>query len=140
MTHWESRLRAAGGRITPQRRLIAAILQEQDRPLSADEIYLLARRQYSSLSLATVYRTLQWLKEARLVRELRLNGACCRYALERGEAYQHIVCLICGKVIELTCAHCAAAYSDLADQHGFQITGAQIRLSGYCAECQAHTH
>ncbi len=138
-THLERRLRAAAGRITPQRRLIASILQEQGGHLSAEDIYLLARRQHPRLSLATVYRTLGWLRESGLVRELRLNGDRCHYEVERGEGHQHMVCLGCGRVIEFICSHCPDVHGGLADQHGFHITGARVELVGYCADCQART-
>jgi Fur family ferric uptake transcriptional regulator len=131
----ERKLSATGERITPQRRLIARILQEQGGHLSAEEIHQLARRQQPRLSLATVYRTLRWLKEAGLVHELRLNGERHRYEVERQEPHQHMVCLNCGRVIEFTCGHCPEVHGDLADQHGFRITGARVKLLGYCADC-----
>jgi Fe2+ or Zn2+ uptake regulation protein len=137
---WERELRATGGRMTPQRRVITNILQEQKGHLSADEIYLLAQQQHSGLSLATVYRTLQRLKESGLVRELRLNSGRCHYEIERDKAHQHMVCLDCGKVIEFTCAHFFESLNELADQHGFQITSTRVKLLGYCADCQARTH
>lgn len=133
----EYKMQVAGERITPQRKLIAAILQEQGGHLSADEIYLLAQRQNPRLSLATVYRTLRWLKASGLVRELRLSGERHHYEIERGEGHQHMVCLSCGQVIEFNCGHCADVHGDLADQHGFQITGTRVKLMGYCAKCQA---
>ena len=136
-TRLERKLRATGGRITQQRRLIASILQQQNRHLSAEEILQLARRQYPRLSLATVYRTLRRLKETGLVRELRLDDDCYRYELERGEGHQHMVCLGCGKVIEFVCDHCQEVHSDLAVQHSFEITGARVKLLGYCADCRA---
>jgi len=132
----ERKLSATGERITPQRRLIARVLQEQGGHLSAEEIHQLARRQQPRLSLATVYRTLRWLKEAGLVRDLRLNGERHRYEIERQEPHQHMVCLNCGRVIEFTCGHCAEVHGDLADQHGFRITGARVKLLGYCADCK----
>jgi Fur family ferric uptake transcriptional regulator len=132
----ERKLSAMGERITPQRRLIARILQEQGGHLSAEEIHQLARRQQPRLSLATVYRTLRWLKEAGLVRELRLHGERHRYEIERHEPHQHMVCLNCGRVIEFTCGHCPEVHGDLADQHGFRITGARVKLLGYCADCK----
>jgi Fur family ferric uptake transcriptional regulator len=136
----ERRLREVGERITPQRRLIAGILQEHGGHLSADEIHQLARRRHPRLSLATVYRTLRWMKEAGLVHALRLNSERHRYEIDRNEAHQHMVCLHCGKVIEFTCGHCAAVHGDLAARHGFLITGARVRLLGYCADCQQQVH
>ena len=77
------------------------------------------------------------MKEAGLVRELRLNSDRHRYEIERQEPHQHMVCLNCGRVIEFTCGHCSEVHGDLADQHGFHITGARVKLLGYCADCQA---
>jgi Fe2+ or Zn2+ uptake regulation protein len=135
--HLEDRLRAAGERVTPHRRLIADILQEQGGHLSAEDIHQLARHQHPHPSLATVYRTLRWLKEWGVVRELRLNNDRGRFEIVRDEPHQHMVCLGCGKVIEFRCSHCAAVHGNLADEHGFRITGARVKLLGYCADCQA---
>ena len=132
----EQRLRAAGERLTPQRRLIARIFEERGGHLNAEEIHRLAQRQHPRLSLATVYRTLRLLKESELVRELRLDGEGYHYEIAREEPHQHMVCLSCGRVIDFTCDHCAQVHGDLADQYGFRITGARVELLGYCAECQ----
>jgi Fe2+ or Zn2+ uptake regulation protein len=132
----KQKLQAEGGRITPQRLLIASVLHEHGGHLSADEIHQLALHQHPRLSLATVYRTLRWLKESGFVRELQLNGDRCRYEIERDEPHQHMVCLNCGTVIEFTCSHCADVHSDLAKKHNFLITGARVKLLGYCADCQ----
>lgn len=136
--HWERRLRVDGVRITPQRRLVVRILCEQERHLSAAEIHLLARKQHTHLSLATVYRTLDWLKASGLVCELRLNGDRRRYEIERGPRHQHMVCLGCGKVIEFLCNDDTDAHRDVAAQHGFQIARTHVKLLGYCADCQTN--
>lgn len=134
------RLQDAGERLTPQRRLIARILEEQGGHLSAEAIHRLARRQHPRLSLATIYRTLRLLKEAELVHELRLDGEGCHYEIARKEPHQHMVCLNCGKVIEFTCSHCSQVHRNLADRFGFHITGARVELLGYCAECRVVMH
>ena len=136
----EQDLQAAGGRLTPQRRLIASILHEQERHLNAEEILALARRQRPRLSLATVYRTLRRLKESGLVRELRLDGDRCYYEIAGDETHHHIVCLDCGKVIEFTCSHCKQVHGHLAEQYNFEITGERVKLLGYCVDCQAQRH
>lgn len=129
-------LQAAVERMTPQRRLIASILQEQERHLSAEEILVLARRHDPRLSLATVYRTLRRLTESGLVRELRLHGDRYYYEVNRDEGHQHMICLGCGRVIEFTCSHCPEVHGALANRYSFQIVGARVRLVGYCADCQ----
>lgn len=138
--HLEKTLRGAGERITPQRRLIAGILLDQGGHLSADDIHQLARHEDPRLSLATVYRTLRWLKECGVVRELRLNGNRYRYEIAHGETHQHMICLGCGKIIEFTCGYCSAVQKKLVQEHSFHVTGMRVKLLGYCAECQAHIH
>jgi len=131
--------RDSGNRITPQRRAILTIIQEHRRHLSADEIYDLARREVPRLSLSTVYRTLELLKELNLVRELQLAGDYARYETQSQE-HQHLVCLRCGKVLEFQCDHCAAVHQKLAREYGFRITGGRVELFGYCGECTRARH
>lgn len=123
-----------GNRVTPQRRAILEIIQKQGRHLSADEIHQLARREVPRLSLSTVYRTLELLKELDLVSELHLAGDHHRYEAQSGE-HQHLVCLNCGKVLEFRCARSTKIHQELADRHGFKITAGRVALFGYCAEC-----
>ena len=67
-------LRAQGGRMTAQRRLILDLLQESDSHPTAEELYALARQSDPSLNLSTVYRTLNWLEERGFVSRLH-DGA-----------------------------------------------------------------
>jgi Fur family ferric uptake transcriptional regulator len=127
-------LRERGSRLTPQRRAILRIIREHEGHLSADEIYDLARREVPRLSLSTVYRTLDLLKELDLVSELQLAGDHSRYEAQSQE-HQHLVCLSCGKVVEFQCAHCTAVHQRLASEHGFSITGGRVEIFGYCEEC-----
>jgi len=127
-------LRERGNRVTPQRRAVLKIIQEHEGHLSADEIYNLARDDVPRLSLSTVYRTLDLLKELDLVTELHLAGDHYRYEAQSGR-HQHLVCLGCGKVIEFQCSHCGTIYRELFSQHGFAITSSRVELLGYCEEC-----
>ncbi len=127
-------LRKQGNRVTPQRRAILTIIHEHGGHLSADELYHMARKEIPRLSLSTVYRTLELLKELDLVSGLHLAGNHYRYEAQSGE-HQHLVCLSCGKVIEFQCAHCDKTHRKLADQYGFKITSARVELFGYCEEC-----
>jgi Fe2+ or Zn2+ uptake regulation protein len=125
--------------MTPQRRAILTIIREHGGHLSADEIHDLARREVPRLSLSTVYRTLEFLKELDLVSELQLAGDHSRYEAQSQE-HQHLVCLNCGKVVEFQCGHCAAVHQKVASEHGFSITSGRVELFGYCEECARARH
>jgi len=127
-------LQERGNRVTPQRRAILRIIQGQGGHLSADEIYYLARKEVPRLSLSTVYRTLELLKDLDLVSELHLAGHHYRYEAQSGE-HQHLVCLSCGKVVEFECGHWAEMHQKLADQYGFNVARSRVELFGYCEEC-----
>jgi Fur family ferric uptake transcriptional regulator len=132
----ERRLRTAGIRITPQRKLILGILARAEDHLDAHEIYEQGRRQEPRLSLSTVYRTLGLLKETGVVCELHLDSDHHHYELESKEKHAHLVCLGCGQVIEVDSTAFAEAALAVGEAHGFEVSSSEIELSGYCADCR----
>jgi Fur family ferric uptake transcriptional regulator len=132
----ERRLRTAGKRITAQRRLVLGILAQAGEHLDASEIYERGRRQDSRLSLSTVYRTLGALKETGAVRELHLDDEHHHYELDAKDEHSHLVCLSCGRVIEVDSEVLTQAAAALGEAHGFEIASAQTELTGYCADCR----
>jgi Fur family ferric uptake transcriptional regulator len=132
----ECRLRAAGKRITAQRRLVLGILTQSDGHLDAHDIYERGRRQDAHLSMSTVYRTLSVLKETGLVRELHLDDEHHHYELDGKDEHSHLVCLDCGRVIEVDSSAFAEVANATGKVHGFKIASAQVELTGYCAECR----
>ncbi len=132
----ERRLRTAGIRITPQRRLVLGILARAEDHLDAHEIYERGRSQEPRLSLSTVYRTLLLLKDTGVVRELHLDSEHHHYELGSKEKHAHLVCLECGQVIEVDSTALAEAALAVGAAHGFEISSSEVELSGYCANCR----
>jgi Fur family transcriptional regulator, ferric uptake regulator len=132
----ERRLRAAGKRMTSQRKLVMDILSQAEGHLDASDIYELGRRQDARLSLATVYRTLSVLKETGVVRELHLDDEHHHYELDGQDKHSHLVCLACGRVIEMESTAFVEAALAAGEAHGFEIASAQVELTGYCADCR----
>ena len=133
---YERRLRANGKRITPQRRLVLGVLAGAERHLNANDIYEQGRRRDPHLSLSTVYRTLSALKETGVVRELHLEGEHHHYELDRKDEHSHLVCLDCGRVIEVDSEAFAQAAVAAGEIHGFDVTTAHVELAGYCSLCR----
>jgi Fur family ferric uptake transcriptional regulator len=135
----ERRLRTAGKRVTPQRKLVLSILAQAGGHLDASEIYERGRHHDARLSLSTVYRTLGALKETGMVRELHLDDEHHHYELNAEDEHSHLVCLSCGRVIEVDSQALARVAMTLGEAHGFEIASAQMELTGYCADCrQSH--
>ena len=127
-------LKASGMRATGQRALILEIIL-RGLP-DADGIYRQARAKQPRLSLSTVYRTLRVFKELGLVEELHLDEAHHHYEAKPSSEHQHLVCLGCGKVVEFECPLSPKMKRAIAREKGFEITGAEIRMTGYCPQCR----
>ena len=122
-------------RSTEQRELIRQILQHADEHLDADRIYERARQRSPGISLSTVYRNLQLFKEMGLVEEHQFGSR--RYYEPAPQAkHHHMVCLGCGRVFEFKCPSTERLKSRISKEEGFKVTDAEVRLAGYCPECQ----
>jgi len=132
----ERRLRQSGVRMTAQRRLVLDILASAGSHLDASDIYERGRRQDARLSLSTIYRTLNLFKEQGLVRELHLEEERHHYELHGKGDHSHLVCLLCGRVIEVDSAPFVAAAAAAGEAAGFEIASAHVELAGYCADCR----
>lgn len=122
-------------RSTEQRQLIREILWQADEHLDADEIYRQARQRSSGISLSTVYRSLQVFKELGLVSEHQFGSRRYYEPAPRGK-HHHLVCLGCGRVFEFKCPSTERLKSRISKEEGFKVTEAEVRLAGYCPECQ----
>ena len=124
-------------RNTEQRHLIQEILEQADGHLDAGEIYQRAHQRSPSISLSTVYRNLQVFRKLGLVEQHQLGG---RHFYETGTraGHHHLVCLGCGRVFEFKCPSTEHLKSRINQEEGFKVTEADVRLAGYCPDCQRH--
>jgi Fur family ferric uptake transcriptional regulator len=123
-------------RSTEQRRLIMEIIRQAEGHLDADEIYQQARQKSPSISLSTVYRSLQLFKESELIEEHQFDGMRRYYETTPRSKHRHLVCLGCGRIFEFKCPSTERLKSKIRREEGFKVTDAEVRLAGYCPECQ----
>ncbi len=119
---------------TRQRHLLLDILDQAGGHLDAKELLMLAVKQDSSISPATIYRSLKLFKQLGIIEEKRLGQARCYYEIKHSSQHQHLVCSGCGKVFDFDCP-----LSEIVDkvkrEQGFTVTRAEVFLEGYCSEC-----
>jgi len=128
-------LSTAGKRFTPQRALIMDIIRQGEGHLDADEIYRRARERGSRLSLSTVYRTLQVMKELNMVEELHFDENHHHYEVKPSAEHHHLVCLGCGRVIEFNYPLSRYLKSKVPEAKDFTIDETRVQVTGYCAQC-----
>ncbi|MBZ4687906.1 MAG: Fur family transcriptional regulator, ferric uptake regulator [Clostridia bacterium] len=123
-----------GCKITPQRRLIIEILENGSHK-SADEIFNEVKKKQPNVSFGTVYRNLNILNDLGLVRELDFKDGCNRYELA-GKHHHHLVCLGCGKAIELEMCPLQHKVEEAVNEHNFEIATHSFKIYGYCSRCR----
>jgi Fe2+ or Zn2+ uptake regulation protein len=132
------RLRAQGGRMTTQRRLLLTILGSLGEHPTAEELFLLARQQDPSLNLSTVYRTLRWLEGENLVStrvfaEERLQE---RFDAALPSEHHHFMCTSCKNVIEFDSELFGSIKHQFQEQNGASVATGSIILYGLCSNCR----
>lgn len=131
-------LRAQGHRLTPQRRLTLEVLQQSHLHLSAEEIARQIAVRYPSISvdMATIYRTLKWLRDNGLVAETGLGHGHMVYALLSQHHHHHLVCEHCNATFEADPAIFDAVLAELRQRYGFVARLEHLSIFGACASCQ----
>ena len=129
-------LNLSGLRKTSQRALILDIVRQGQGHLDADEVYRRARQIQPRLSLSTVYRNLQTLKKLGLIEEVHFNETHHHYEIKPATEHHHLVCLGCGRVIEFEYPITDLVKENVTAIKDFDITGSEIRMTGYCQNCQ----
>lgn len=129
-------LSAAGLRNTTQRSLVLDIIRRGQGHLDADEVHRQAKRKQPRISLSTVYRTLQKLKGLGLIEELHFDEAHHHYEIKPPTEHHHLLCLGCGKVIEFKYPLARLVKKNAIEAKDFEITGSEVRMTGYCTDCR----
>ncbi len=135
----EVALRALGYRKTAQRLLILSVLQGAHTRLTIWQILERVHEQRPGVSSSTVYRSLEILEAAHLVRRTLLPGEGVTYQAVRGCGEEHyLVCQRCLRIITFVSGHLPALARQLEAQHCFHEINAATVASGYCDECWPH--
>ncbi len=129
-------LRQAGLRLTPQRAAICKILAESDEHPTAAVIYDILRPQFPSLSLATVYNTLDALVNLGMVNALGSAGDDTVHYDADTEPHVNLACLSCSKIIDVPSEHVHHLDEEISQASGYRLLGARVLYYGLCPDCQ----
>ena len=135
----QSQLKNQDARLTKRRKAILEVLaKESGRHLSADEIYLTIKDSDERVGLATVYRTLELFTEAGIIRAVDFGDGFRRFELmsEDADNHHHLICLGCGKIIEVSHDLLANLEQRVEEIAKFSVIDHSLRFYGYCEECQ----
>jgi Fur family peroxide stress response transcriptional regulator len=126
---------ARGRALTPQRQAVLRVVSESGEHLTAGEIFEAARKSLPSISFATVYNSLKYLKESGLIREIHFGKASSRYDGETSR-HDHAVCSACGKLTDFDLAETSQLMRAAARRSRFKPESIHLTLVGLCPDCR----
>lgn len=127
-------MKVSGYKNTKQRNIIIRVLRNSKRPLTAEEIYLLIKKELPSVVISTVYRNMETLKS--IITKTVYSDGKARYELAKEKHTHHSICLKCKKSITIERCPIEAIEKNLREQNGFDVLEHKIEIYGYCKDCK----
>lgn len=129
-------LRERGIQVTAQRLAVLRVVSGQPH-ITADGVADLVRAEIGAISLQSVYDALNVLVAERLVRRIQPSGSPARFEDRVGDNHHHLICRVCGAVVDVDCVVGTAPCLTAADDRGYEIDEAEVAYWGRCPDCVA---
>jgi Fe2+ or Zn2+ uptake regulation protein len=129
-------LRQHGIQVTAQRLAVLRAVAGQPH-VAADAVAESVRAEIGAISLQSVYDALAVLVAEGLIRRIQPAGSSARFEARVGDNHHHLICRICGRVVDIDCAVGSAPCLRAADDMGYEIDEAEVAYWGRCPDCQA---
>jgi Fur family ferric uptake transcriptional regulator len=129
-------LRQRGIQVTAQRLAVFRTVAGQPH-ITADEVAEVVRAEIGAISLQSVYDALGILVAEGLLRRIQPAGASARFEDRVGDNHHHLICRICGRLVDVDCAVGSAPCLTVVDDQGYEIDEAEVAYWGRCPDCLA---
>jgi len=128
-------------RETSQRRIILRAFMSTETHLTVDDLYRIVAKENPSIGYSTVYRTLKLLSACGLARRVQLTDGKSLYEHNfNHKHHDHLVCMSCGKIIEVESPEIEQLQDKLVKEHYFTPQWHRLEIFGICSQCSTTTH
>ena len=131
-------LRQRGIQVTAQRLAVFRAVAAQPH-ITADLVAEIVRAEIGAISLQSVYDALGVLVAEGLIRRIQPAGSPARFEDRVGDNHHHLICRVCGRVVDIDCAVGTAPCLTAVDDMGYEIDEAEVAYWGRCPDCQAQS-
>lgn len=131
-------LRQRGIQVTAQRLGVLRAVSGQPH-ITADAVAEAVRSEIGAISLQSVYDALGVLVAEGLIRRIQPSGSPARYENRVGDNHHHLICRICGRLVDVDCAVGSAPCLTAADDMDYEIDEAEVVYWGRCPDCLAQS-
>ena len=121
--------------MTTARRVVVAALLRAESHVTADDVAAFVQSTHPEVHLSTIYRTLDALERLGVIDHVHLGHGRAVYHLS-DEAHQHLMCELCGSVIEVPEATFAELSEKLERRYGFVLRAHHFAVLGLCSDCR----
>jgi Fe2+ or Zn2+ uptake regulation protein len=132
---FKSTVHSQGFRVTPQRQIILDAIHGGNGHVALPEIIERSQAKLPALSLPTIYRTLDFLCEIRVVTALRV-GNTTYFEIAEEEPHHHLVCRNCGAVEVLPHVDIQNLFGKIERSYKFKVDMNHLGLFGLCCHCK----
>lgn len=133
---WRAMLREKGYRLTPQRELVLAAVNELEHA-TPEQVCARVQETASGINISTVYRTLELLEELGLVRHAHLGHGAPSYHPAGHHHHLHLVCRDCGAVSQVGVDVAGPLTAAVRTAEGFEVDLEHFAIYGRCRNCAA---
>lgn len=120
--------------LTRQREVVLQVIREEPEHLTANEVFDKAKQLLPSISFATVYNSLRYLKDAGHIAEISFGNGASRFD-SMTSRHDHAICTKCGKLVDMELDLPAELVSRAAEYSRFRPEYLELTLRGTCPEC-----
>ncbi len=131
-------LKQHGIQVTAQRLAVLRAVSANPH-VTADAVAEAVRAEIGAISLQSVYDALGLLVSQGLIRRIQPAGSPARYEDRVGDNHHHLVCRVCGRMVDVECAVGSTPCLTASDDKGYEIDVAEVTYWGLCPSCSA-TH
>ena len=136
-TIFKQYLKEKGMLLSHQREKIFDTFMKTKNHPTVDNLYDVIRKRYPKIGLATVYRTMRIICDADLAREIDFGDGVRRFDHKHKRyKHYHLICIKCGRIIEVKSPEIERLQKMLASQHAFTATKNTMKIFGICRKCQ----
>ncbi len=135
--HLKTLIQKSGLKNTRHRAVILELLEQNDQPSTAEQLYSEILAKSIPINLSTVYRTLDTLCEKELITKLTIEGDNrALFEFNSNLHRHHLICLGCKKIMVLENCPLGDYEQTLENKTHFAITGHKLDIYGYCPDCR----
>jgi Fur family peroxide stress response transcriptional regulator len=132
-----SKLQEHNFRLTPQRLAVLKVLAVSEGHPTVERIYETVRAEFPTTSIATIYKTVNLLKQLKEVLELGFPDGSNRYDGNKPYPHPHVICTKCKKIIDPNLGSLKDLTKEVIEETGFQILNHRVDFFGTCRDCQS---